>query len=78
MPITEIELSTILQEKFPDAKIVIKDLAGDNDHYAVEIISSVFTGKNKLLQHRMVNDALKGCVGVTLHALSIKTTLKEQ
>jgi len=37
MAISEEELLLILQQKFPNAKIKLKDLAGDQDHYSLEI-----------------------------------------
>ena len=37
---------------------------------------SQFTGKNKIEQHKMVYNSLKGKMGNELHALAIKT--KEQ
>mgnify|MGYP006245628113 FL=1 len=35
--------------------------------------SSQFKGKNKVQQHKMVYDALKGKMGNELHALALKT-----
>jgi stress-induced morphogen len=76
MAIEREKLNARLQVAFQDADIKITDLAGDNDHYKVEIISESFKGKNKVAQHRMVNEALRGCLGGQLHALSIKTIEK--
>jgi stress-induced morphogen len=42
MPIEQNRLENLLKEKFPDSKIIIEDLAGDNDHYSVFIESSLF------------------------------------
>ena len=53
--------------------ILLKDLAGDNNHYAATIKSSVFTKKSKIEQHKMVYDSLKGKMGKELHALMLKT-----
>ena len=57
----------------PDASIEIQDLAGDGNHYSATVISSQFKGKNKVQQHKMVYDALKGKMGNELHALALKT-----
>jgi stress-induced morphogen len=76
MPITSSELHSLIRSKFPDADITITDLAGDNDHYQVKIISSIFKGKTRVMQHRMVNEALKGTVGETLHAMALITEVK--
>ena len=57
----------------PDAKIEIKDLAGDGDHYAATVISEAFRGKTRVQQHQMVYAALQGNMGGVLHALALTT-----
>lgn len=74
MPISKINLENLVKKSFPDAKINIIDLAGDEDHYALEIKSSIFKDKSRIEQHKIVNNALKECLGTTLHALTIKTS----
>jgi len=76
MAIKSNELTDLIKEAFPDANISIDDLAGDNNHYSVTIISSVFKGKNRIEQHKMVYKALKGRMGNELHALEINTKEK--
>ena len=66
----------LIKQSNPDAIIEIKDLAGDNNHYAATIISSVFNGKNRIEQHKIVYNSLKGKIGKELHALSITTKEK--
>ncbi len=34
------EIERMIKAKFPDAKIEIRDLAGDGDHYAAHVVSS--------------------------------------
>ena len=70
------EIETLIKEALPDAKIEIKDLAGDSNHYSATITSSKFSGKSKIEQHKMVYNSLKGKMGNELHAFAIKT--KEQ
>ena len=70
------EIENHIKEALPDAIIEIQDLAGDGNHYSVTITSSQFVGKNKIEQHKMVYNSLKGKMGNELHALGIKT--KEQ
>jgi stress-induced morphogen len=70
MPITEESLRAKLKAHFPDAAIEVTDLAGDDDHWQVRIISGAFAGKARIQQHRMVQDAVKD---ENIHALSIKT-----
>ena len=73
MPAADIE--RLIKEALPDAEITIRDLAGDGDHYAAEVISAAFKGKTRVQQHKMVYDALKGRMGGELHALSLQTSV---
>lgn len=77
MPIAAAEIERLIREAFPDAKVEISDLAGDNDHYAATVASAAFRGKTRVQQHQMVYDALKGRMGGALHALSLRTSAKE-
>ena len=67
------EIRSLILKSIPDAKIEIKDLAGDDNHYAATVTSSLFDGKTKVNQHKMVYDALEGKMGGVLHALSLTT-----
>jgi stress-induced morphogen len=73
MPIDAESLYNELRKNFPDAEIKIEDLAGDNDHYSLQIIAKEFKDKSLIEQHKMVNNALKFCLGTSLHALKINT-----
>ncbi|MEQ3746739.1 MAG: BolA family transcriptional regulator [Henriciella sp.] len=73
MAMTRETLEGFLTEAFPEAEIVLTDLAGDNDHWQAEIISEQFKGKTRVAQHQMVYAALKGTMGGELHALALKT-----
>ncbi|MEQ1672773.1 MAG: BolA/IbaG family iron-sulfur metabolism protein, partial [Hyphomicrobium sp.] len=55
------------------AAIELKDLAGDNDHWAAHVVSAAFKGKSRVQQHQMVYDALGGRMGGVLHALQLTT-----
>ena len=76
MTINISEIEILIKKSIPDAIIEIKDLVGDNNHYSATIISSVFNGKNKIEQHKIVYNSLKGKIGKELHALSITTKEK--
>lgn len=73
MAISETKLISILQQSFPNAKIKITDLAGDQDHYSLDITCSNFKGLPLIKQHRLVKDALSEVLGGELHAITIKT-----
>ena len=70
------EIEKHIRDALPDASIDIQDLAGDNNHYSATITSAKFAGKNKIEQHKMVYNSLKGKMGNELHALAIKTKEK--
>jgi stress-induced morphogen len=74
MPIAQTQLEAILREGFPDAEIVIEDLAGDGDHYKARIVSTAFAGLPRVRQHQLVYAALKGKMGGELHALALETS----
>ena len=70
------EIERLIKESLPDSLVDIQDLAGDGNHYSATVTSSVFNGKSKIEQHRIVYTALKGKMGNELHALAIKTKEK--
>ena len=67
------EIRNLIKKAIPDAEIVIKDLAGDDNHYSATIKSKLFSGKTKIEQHKLVYKALEGKMGNELHALAINT-----
>ena len=67
------EIKSLIKESMPDAEIVIKDLAGDENHYSATIKSKIFVGKSRIDQHKLVYKALKGKMGNELHALALNT-----
>ncbi len=73
MPMDAHEIETLIKATFPDAKVEIKDLAGDGDHFAAHVVATAFKGKSRVQQHQMVYAALGGRMGGVLHALSLTT-----
>ena len=73
MAMTASEIETYILKALPDAQIELVDLAGDNDHFQVTVLSGAFAGKSRVAQHKMVFNALEGNMGGKLHALSVKT-----
>ena len=66
-------IKKLIISSIPDANIEIKDLMGDNNHYAATIESKMFNGLSKIEQHKLVYKSLQGKMGNELHALSITT-----
>jgi stress-induced morphogen len=74
MAMTARDIEVLIKQALPDAKVVIRDLAGDGNHYAAEVVSASFRGKSRVEQHKLVYDALKGNMGGALHALALQTS----
>jgi stress-induced morphogen len=78
MPMDARDIESLIREALPDARIEIKDLAGDGDHYAATVVSSAFKGKTRVQQHQMVYSALQGRMGGVLHALALTTSAPQE
>ena len=74
MPMSASDIERLIRAALPDARISIRELAADGDHYAAEVISEKFRGKSRVQQHQMVYEALKGNMGGALHALALQTS----
>ncbi len=77
MPMNANDIEVMIKTALPDAEVTIRDLAGDGDHYAAEIVSESFRGKSRVQQHQMVYQALQGNMGGALHALALQTSAPE-
>ena len=73
MPIEQKKLENLIADKFPESKISVEDLAGDNNHYSVTIESSKFNGLSRIQQHQLVYQSLDGLMDAELHAMQLKT-----
>ena len=69
------QIEAMIKAALPDANVTITDLAGDGDHYSAHVVSSAFTGKSRVAQHKLVYDALGGRMGGELHALQLTTAV---
>ncbi len=74
MPMNAADIETMIKAAIPDARVTIRDLAGDGDHYAAEVVSESFRGLTRVKQHQKVYEALKGNMGGALHALALQTS----
>lgn len=77
MPMNAGDIEKMIKAGIPDAQVTIRDLAGDGDHYAAEVVSESFRGKSRVQQHQMVYQALQGNMGGVLHALALQTSVPE-
>ena len=77
MGMEQSEIVRLIKASLPDAEVEIIDLAGDNNHFSAHVTSSIFEGKSRIEQHKMVYDALGDKMGGILHALALKTSIKK-
>lgn len=77
MPMTASEIEKRIKAAFPDAVVQLRDLAGDDNHWAATVISEQFRGKSRVEQHQMVNAAFGADMGTTLHSLAIQTAVPD-
>ena len=75
MPMSASEIERLIGEALPGAEIELRDLAGDDDHWAAKVTAPQFVGKSRVQQHKMVYDALGGRMGDVLHALQLTTAV---
>lgn len=71
------EIERRIKAALPDARVEIRDLAGDGDHYAATVISEAFRGKTRVQQHQMVNAAFGSDLGTVLHSLALQTRVPD-
>jgi len=75
MPMRAEDIEAMIVAAIPDARVEIRDLAGDGDHYAARVIAESFAGMSRVRQHQAVYAALKGKMGGELHALQLETAI---
>ncbi len=75
MPMSGDEITRLVTEALPGAVVELRDLAGDDDHWAAKVTAPQFAGKSRVQQHKLVYDALGGRMGGVLHALQLTTAV---
>lgn len=73
MPMPAEEIRLMIEAALPGAQVAIRDLAGDGDHYAAEVVAPQFAQLTRVQQHKLVYEALGGRMGGVLHALQLTT-----
>ncbi|GME96350.1 hypothetical protein B5S28_g1008 [[Candida] boidinii] len=72
MSLTKDYLESIIRERLSATEVEVQDMSGGcGQAFAVIIVSDVFKGKNKLMRHRFVNNALKDEIA-QIHAFTQK------
>ena len=73
MPMPADDIVALIEAALPGAVVEMRDLAGDNDHWAAKVTAPQFAGKTRVAQHKLVYDALGERMGGELHALQLTT-----
>ena len=73
MPMAAETIVSLIEQALPGATVEMRDLAGDNDHWAAKVTAPQFAGKSRVQQHKLVYEALGGNMGGVLHALQLTT-----
>jgi len=68
-------IEAAIMAALPGAKVELRDLAGDNDHWAATVTAPQFAGKSRVAQHKMVYAAFGDKMGGELHALQVTTVV---
>lgn len=69
------DIEAAILAAMPGATVELRDLAGDDDHWAVTVICAEFAGKSRVQQHKMVYAAIGEKMGGELHALQVSTVV---
>jgi stress-induced morphogen len=78
MPMAAHDIEALIRAALPDARVEIRDLRGDGDHYAATVTSAAFAGLSRVRQHQLVYRALGGRMGGELHALQLTTAAPQE
>lgn len=71
------QIQKILTQSLPGANIQVIDTTGTHDHFECRVVWQGFQGKSLVEQHQMVMAPLQEGLKEAIHALSIKTKIKE-
>ena len=69
MPIAHDDLLELLQNAYPAGEIMLRDTAGDQDHWHIEIADAGLNAKPRIAAHREVHALF---TGKNIHAVDIK------
>lgn len=64
-------------KQIPGADVTVSDMTGTGDHFDIQVTAKEFSGKTLIEQHRMVFEALEGEMDRRVHAVQLKTIVKQ-
>ena len=70
------QVKAAITRALPDAAVEVEDLTGGGDHLQVRVVSTAFSGLNRIRQHQLVYGALQQeLASEAIHALALHTTV---
>lgn len=75
MPMSATDIEAAILAALPGAAVELRDLAGDDDHWAATVTAPQFAGLSRVAQHKLVYAAFGGRMGGELHALQVTTVV---
>ena len=75
MPMSAADIESASLAALPGAVVELRDLAGDDDHWAATVTAPQFAGLSRVAQHKLVYAAFGGRMGGELHALQVTTVV---
>lgn len=75
MPMTAAAIEEAILAALPGAQVELRDLAGDDDHWAAVVTAPQFAGLSRVAQHKLVYAAFGDRMGGELHALQVTTVV---
>ncbi|EQC44568.1 BolA-like protein [Bacteriovorax sp. BSW11_IV] len=67
------DVAALIKSNITDAKVMVTDLTGTQDHLGITVASDAFLGKMLFQQHKMIMDILAPRLKQDIHAVQIKT-----
>jgi stress-induced morphogen len=77
MPSTQ-EVKERIEKALPGSEATVTDLTGGGDHLRAEIVYDGFHGLTRIEQHRLVYGVFGDEIGGPIHALSLKTSTRNE
>lgn len=66
-------IETQLKSQLQPMHLEVRDLTGAGDHFEALIVTPQFDGKNTIMRHRLVYQALGEAMKEKIHALTLTT-----
>ena len=70
---TPAEIQARIENGLPDCRAEVLDTTGGGDHFEALVVSSAFSGKSMIDQHRLVYALFGQAMGREIHALALRT-----